>query len=212
MGVSGSSAPDSISALSEAGSSGSLGSTAAAGRLHALPQGVRLDDSEVEGVEFVEKAVLACPLPAKAWIELGRWNPVSLLLLAPAAVVSAAGPGPGPQEPLSYSYGAAGGAVVIGREDLLRVRASLGRVSDELHLILGVLDQHLEAPPVAFPPRTEAAGDAGPEGPEAAGPEEDFVPLPREPPSPRRCTATAAAAGATSHLVLPTAVLLELLH
>lgn len=35
-------------------------------------------------MQFTEKAVLACPLPAKAWIELGRWNPVSLLLLAPA--------------------------------------------------------------------------------------------------------------------------------
>lgn len=56
--------------------------------------------------------------------------------------------------------GPAAGALVIGREDLLRVRASLGRISDELHLILGVLDQHLEA---------SANVQTG-----------EFVPLPRE--------------------------------
>merc|ERR1719464_369945 len=57
-----------------------------------LPPGVRLDDSEVDGVDFVEKAVLACPLPAKVWIEFGRWNPVSLLVLAPAWSYHLSGP------------------------------------------------------------------------------------------------------------------------
>merc|ERR1719221_2200894 len=47
---------------------------------------------EVENVEFVEKAIFACPLPAKAWIELGRWNPVSLMLLVPAWSYHMAGP------------------------------------------------------------------------------------------------------------------------
>jgi len=42
------------------------------------------------------------------------------------------------------NHGPGAGALVIGREDLLRVRTSLGRISDELHLILGVLDQHLD--------------------------------------------------------------------
>lgn len=42
------------------------------------------------------------------------------------------------------NHGPGAGALVIGREDLLRVRTSLGRISDELHLILGVVDQHLE--------------------------------------------------------------------
>jgi len=49
-----------------------------------LSPGVRLHDWEVEGVQFVEKAIVASPLPMKALIEFGRWNPVSLLLLAPA--------------------------------------------------------------------------------------------------------------------------------
>ncbi|CAE7583424.1 unnamed protein product [Symbiodinium sp. CCMP2592] len=49
-----------------------------------MPPGVRLEDSEVKNICFVEKAILACPLPQKAWIELGRWNPISLALLAPA--------------------------------------------------------------------------------------------------------------------------------
>merc|ERR1719199_2413647 len=56
-----------------------------------MQPGVRLDDAEVEHVQFTEKAVLACPLPAKAWIELGRWNPVSLLFLAPAWSYSLSG-------------------------------------------------------------------------------------------------------------------------
>jgi len=34
-------------------------------------------------VYFVEKAIFACPLAAKPLIELGRWNPISLALLAP---------------------------------------------------------------------------------------------------------------------------------
>lgn len=49
--------------------------------------------------------------------------------------------------PNVLGYGPAAGSLVISRDDLVRVRASLGRVSDELHLILGVLDQHLETPP-----------------------------------------------------------------
>lgn len=48
------------------------------------------------------------------------------------------------------------GSVTIGRDDLLKVRTSLQRISDELHLILGVLDDHLDAtPPPA--PATEPA-------------------------------------------------------
>jgi len=42
-----------------------------------------LNDWEVEGVEFTEKSILASPLAAKSLIELGRWNPISLLVLAP---------------------------------------------------------------------------------------------------------------------------------
>jgi len=49
-----------------------------------LPDGVVLESHEVAGVEFTEKAIFASPLPAKVLIEIGRWNPVSLLLLAPA--------------------------------------------------------------------------------------------------------------------------------
>jgi len=72
--------------------------------------------------------------------------------------------------------------VLIGREDLLRVRASLGRISDELHLILGVLDQHLEAPPVAHP--AGASGAHSGFGASAGVPaeHEGAVPLPREAP------------------------------
>eukprot|EP00913_Durusdinium_trenchii_P026176 g24557.t1 len=43
-------------------------------------------------VLFVEKAIFACPLPGKAWIELGRWNPVSLLFLVPAWSYQVSGP------------------------------------------------------------------------------------------------------------------------
>lgn len=50
--------------------------------------------------------------------------------------------------PNVMGYGPAAGALIIGRDDLVRVRTSLGRINDELHLILGVLDQHLSAPPM----------------------------------------------------------------
>lgn len=76
------------------------------------------------------------------------------------------------------------GSVVLGREDLLRVRASLGRISDEMHLILGVLDQHLDpalAGPSAGP---HAVGRELGEDFDASAAEgaehEEFVPLPRE--------------------------------
>ncbi|CAE7369142.1 UBP19 [Symbiodinium sp. CCMP2456] len=41
--------------------------------------------------------------------------------------------------------GPGAGALVIGSEDLQKLRGALGRVADELHLVLGLLDQHLEA-------------------------------------------------------------------
>uniref|UniRef100_A0A7S4VTC9 LRAT domain-containing protein n=1 Tax=Alexandrium monilatum TaxID=311494 RepID=A0A7S4VTC9_9DINO len=90
MGSSQSAPPASLS--SNHSSASSRTSSGAAGQHAALPPGVRLDDSEVQGVEFVEKSVLACPLPAKAWIELGRWNPVSLLMLAPVWSYHLSGP------------------------------------------------------------------------------------------------------------------------
>mmetsp|Transcript_109348 Transcript_109348/g.217195 ORF Transcript_109348/g.217195 Transcript_109348/m.217195 type:complete len:202 (-) Transcript_109348:51-656(-) len=83
--------PSSCSSLVSSGCSSS-GSPGPAPGHASVPPGVRLDDAEVEGVLFVEKAILACPLPAKAWIELGRWNPVSLLLLAPAWSYHVSGP------------------------------------------------------------------------------------------------------------------------
>jgi len=72
------------------------------------------------------------------------------------------------------------GSVVLGREDLLRVRASLGRISDEMHLILGVLDHHLD-PTQAVPNSMgrELGEDLDVSAAEVAG-QEDFVPLPRE--------------------------------
>jgi len=57
----------------------------------------------------------------------------------------------------STSSGPAVGGLIIGREDLLRVRASMGRISDELQLILGVLDQHFESSAAA----ASAAGRNG---------------------------------------------------
>lgn len=79
------------------------------------------------------------------------------------------------------------GALLIGREDLLRVRASLGRISDELHLILGIIDQHLEASTAA----SAAAHGMGMGGSSPSGVHMgrslgsevqpvDFVPVPRE--------------------------------
>jgi hypothetical protein len=57
------------------------------GRSAAHPENSRADRQEdhfLRGILVGEKAIFACPLPGKAWIELGRWNPVSLLLLVPA--------------------------------------------------------------------------------------------------------------------------------
>mmetsp|Transcript_6514 Transcript_6514/g.15003 ORF Transcript_6514/g.15003 Transcript_6514/m.15003 type:complete len:192 (+) Transcript_6514:74-649(+) len=65
------------------------GSSSSAG---CMPPGVRLEESEVAHLLFVEKTILACPLPGKAWIELGRWNPISLVLLAPAWSYHISGP------------------------------------------------------------------------------------------------------------------------
>ncbi|CAJ1404312.1 unnamed protein product [Effrenium voratum] len=62
------------------------------GEVGLVPPGLRLEDYEVQNVVFVEKAVFACPLPGKAWIELGRWNPVSLLFLVPAWSYHVSGP------------------------------------------------------------------------------------------------------------------------
>jgi len=70
------------------------------------------------------------------------------------------------------NHGPGAGALVIGREDLLRVRSSLGRISDELHTILGVLDQHIEGPASSA---TAAAID-GKRIAEARG----YEPLPQE--------------------------------
>jgi len=72
------------------------------------------------------------------------------------------------------------GSVVLGREDLLRVRASLGRISDEMHLILGVLDQHLDsAQDPAMPSSMGRELDIDTSVAKGAE-QEDFVPLPRE--------------------------------
>ena len=38
---------------------------------------------DVSQIVFDEKAMFACPLPMKRLLEFGRWNPVSLLMLAP---------------------------------------------------------------------------------------------------------------------------------
>jgi len=73
-----------------------------------------------------------------------------------------------------------GNANILGygpaaREDLLQVRTSLGRISDELHLILGVIDHHLETLPVTLP--SDAAADA-----QASEPMP--IPMPRQQPGP----------------------------
>lgn len=88
---------------------------------------------------------------------------------------------PPPGNPNVMGYGPAAGALIIHREDLVRLRTSLGRVSDELHLILGVLDQHLSSPPMPAStnwPENERAR----EGPRIAT--HHAEPVPREPPMP----------------------------
>jgi len=71
-------------------------------------------------------------------------------------------------------------AVAVGREDLLRVRASLQRISDEMHLILNVLDQALEAPPMTFQPPAWSGGAGEGSGGAAGGPRhEDPVAVPQ---------------------------------
>lgn len=78
-------------------------------------------------------------------------------------------------------WSALGNVNVLGygpaaREDLLQVRTSLGRISDELHLILGVIDHHLETLPVTLPtePTADGAGAAGFQATEAMP-----IPMPR---------------------------------
>lgn len=61
----------------------------------------------------------------------------------PGSLFGALGAGP-----FTLDYGPMAGALLLQREDLVRVRNSLGRVSEELHVILGIIDQHLESPPV----------------------------------------------------------------
>lgn len=61
----------------------------------------------------------------------------------PGGLLGALGAGP-----FMMDYGPMAGALLLQREDLVRVRSSLGRVSEELHVILGIIDQHLESPPV----------------------------------------------------------------
>jgi len=82
MGAGVSSVTGPVSSCTSSCSSNSIRLTSSSG--NALPPGVCLEDNEIAGVEFTEKAIFASPLPAKMWIEIGRWNPVSLLLLAPA--------------------------------------------------------------------------------------------------------------------------------
>jgi len=76
-------------------------------------------------------------------------------------------------------HAASAGAVAVGREDLLRVRTSLQRISDELHLILSVLDQQLDAPPVAYAPASEGHHDRDRDA-DVDAHHPDSVPLPRE--------------------------------
>lgn len=79
--------------------------------------------------------------------------------------------------------------MAIGREDLLRVRSSLQRISDELHLILGVLDHHLEAPPPLVIPSASGGSSDGsisvtgpsPEAQQVPREREESVPLPQAP-------------------------------
>lgn len=71
------------------------------------------------------------------------------------------------------NHGPGAGALVLGREDLLRVRGSLGRISDELHLILGVIDQHLEG-------TASSAAAAAIDDRNTAKARANFVPLPRD--------------------------------
>jgi len=115
-------------------------------------------------------------------------------VLVPAALVllqaaDAAASGAGATGARSVGHGSAAGGLVIGREDLLRVRSSLGRISDELHLILGVLDQHIAETPVPLVPTEGAVAAVGAGAAAAAAAAQllseaqaqpgEFVPLPR---------------------------------
>jgi len=42
-----------------------------------------LHGDDLDDIHFIEKAILASPLPTKPWLELGRWNPLSMLILTP---------------------------------------------------------------------------------------------------------------------------------
>ncbi|CAJ1422264.1 unnamed protein product [Effrenium voratum] len=129
--------------------------------------------------------------------------PLGSVLLLPVDAAGVLGSGP------------AAGALVIGSEDLGKVRGALGRIADEIHLVLGILDQHLEASvpapmlhPHEVPGLSEdlqlrarqveaarraaaevagrAAGVAGTAAALAAG---DFVPMPRATEAPTEGTA-----------------------
>ncbi|CAE8642567.1 unnamed protein product [Polarella glacialis] len=93
--------------------------------------------------------------------------PAALALLGAAGGASAA---PGPA-----------GSLVIGTEDLLMVRNSLGRIGDELHLILRVLDQHLQEPGAAPPVRPTAFQAEGPRVTETTPEPGAPVQMPMEP-------------------------------
>lgn len=73
--------------------------------------------------------------PLVSWAPWAPWLAVQAPWLAQG--------NPGPSGLLATGPGA--GALVIGSEDLQKLRGALGRVADELHLVLGLLDQHLEA-------------------------------------------------------------------
>lgn len=80
-----------------------------------------------------------------------RGRPHTLFLPAALALVSDAADdfyGSRSGNPNVLGYGPQAGALLITKDDLVRVRTSLGRINDELHLILGVLDQHLNSPPM----------------------------------------------------------------
>mmetsp|Transcript_30193 Transcript_30193/g.55100 ORF Transcript_30193/g.55100 Transcript_30193/m.55100 type:complete len:333 (+) Transcript_30193:83-1081(+) len=63
-----------------------------------------------------------------------------------------------PEEPRGGPVVTESAAVSIGREDMLKVRTSLGRISDELASIISVLDRSLEALPPTPPESTAGAG------------------------------------------------------
>eukprot|EP00403_Amphidinium_massartii_P018749 CAMPEP_0178420628 /NCGR_PEP_ID=MMETSP0689_2-20121128/26231_1 /TAXON_ID=160604 /ORGANISM="Amphidinium massartii, Strain CS-259" /LENGTH=353 /DNA_ID=CAMNT_0020042117 /DNA_START=29 /DNA_END=1090 /DNA_ORIENTATION=- len=67
------------------------------------------------------------------------------------------------------------GAVSIGREDMLRVRTSLGRISGELTTIIGIFDRALEALPPEPQPPAPSASSGG-----SRASTENHIPLPQD--------------------------------